>query len=137
MNGIKLEYGSIMMTEDEKSLEKSQESLLQSYNDIITILKAMGHPNRLKILILLLTEPLSFQTLLDELKLKKSALANHLTSLKDNLLIEKIQHGTYKITNDGVSFLQAIERTYTQSKSREMSQQRYRPVKTFLDRKKE
>lgn len=130
-------YRSTIMTEHKKSLENSQESLLQSFNDIIDILKTIAHPNRFKILILLLTGPQAFQSLLEELKLKKSALANHLTHLKDKSLIEKVHHGTYKVTNDGKCFLQAIDTMYTQSENQKMFQQRYQPVKTFLGRKKE
>ena len=120
-------------------LEKSQELLLHSFDEITAILTAIGHPNRFKILILLLTGPMTFQTLLEEMNLQKSALANHLTHLKNRSLIEKIQHGTYKITNDGKSYIQAIEATFRESKARREkireTKQRQELAKTFLERK--
>ena len=117
-----------------KSLEEIQKSLLQSFSEVSTILKAINEPNRLKILILLLCEPQTFQNLLIETELKKSALANHLTSLKANSLVEKIHHGTYKITNDGKGYLQAIEKMYQESEARKISEQKYQFTKAFLKR---
>ena len=58
------------MNEHKKSLDESKKTLLQSFNEIAAILKALVHPSRLKILILLLNEPQTFQKLLDEIKLK-------------------------------------------------------------------
>ncbi|MHA2297931.1 MAG: ArsR/SmtB family transcription factor [Candidatus Hodarchaeales archaeon] len=129
------------MMESQKPLDESQKSLLQSLDEVTAVLKAISHPNRFKILVLLLTGPQSFQILLDETKLKKTALANHLASLKDKLLVEKIHHGTYKITHDGKKYVQAIESVY--EKSREYknkikeAKQKYQLSKTFLERNKE
>ena len=125
--------------ENKNPLDKSQELLLSSFDEIIAILTAMRHPNRFKILILLLKRPMTFQALLDEMNLKKSALANHLTHLKNKSLIEKIQHGTYKITDDGRNYMQAIEATYRESKLRkkkiEETKQREELARSFLERK--
>jgi predicted transcriptional regulator len=118
----------------QNSTEESQKTLLQSFGKITDILKAISHPNRFKILIFLLDGPKTFQTLLDKTELKKSALANHLTHLKDNLLIDRIQHGMYFITHDGINFIQAIESAYKQSEEFKLQ---YRLAKSFLDRKKE
>ena len=122
------------MIMSQNSLEESQKTLLQSFGEITDILKAISHPNRFKILILLLDGSKTFQTLLDKTKLKKSALANHLTHLKDKLLIDKIQHGMYFITHDGKNFIKAIESAYKQSEEFKLQ---YRLAKSFLDRKKE
>lgn len=124
------------MNEDQKSLEAAQQSLLQSSREITAVLKAISHPNRFKILILLLSGPQTFQTFLEELSLKKSALASHLDQLKRNSLVEKMHHGTYKITTDGLSYMQALETIYDQSEARKIAQQRYQPAKAFLERKK-
>ena len=122
------------MIMSQNSLEESQKTLLQSFGEITDILKAISHPNRFKILILLLDGAKTFQTLLDKTKLKKSALANHLTQLKEKLLIDKIQHGMYIITHDGKNFIQAIESAYKQSEEFKLQ---YQLAKSFLDRKKE
>ena len=127
------------MMENKNPLDKSQELLLSSFDEIIAILTAMRHPNRFKILILLLKGPMTFQALLDEMNLKKSALANHLTHLKNKSLVEKIQHGTYKITDEGRNYMQAIEATYRESELRkkkiEETKQRQELARSFLERK--
>lgn len=93
----------------------SKEFLLNSTEGIVTILKAIGNPNRFKILIYLLDGPSSFQMLLDETDLKKSALANHLSRLMNTGLIEKIQHGTYCLTEDGEKYLKNIGNAFKTS----------------------
>ena len=124
-----------------KPIEVTQNSLQKSFERISTILKAMGQENRLKILIMLLSEPRTFQTLCDETDLKNTALSNHLTKLRAAMLIEKMQHGLYKITEDGLKFLEAIETTYEESKVREIEEkgalQKYQLTETFLHRKKQ
>jgi len=122
------------MMKSKDPLDKSQE-----FDEIIAILTAIGHPNRFKILILLLKGPLTFQALLNEMNLKKSALANHLTHLKDKSLVEKVQHGTYKITDDGRNYIQVIEVAYRESEARKKKigeiKQRQELARTFLDRR--
>jgi DNA-binding HxlR family transcriptional regulator len=122
------------MMKSKDPLDKSQE-----FDEIIAILTAIGHPNRFKILILLLKGPLTFQRLLNEMNLKKSALANHLTHLKDKSLVEKVQHGTYKITDDGRNYIRVIEVAYRESEARKKKigeiKQRQELAKTFLDRR--
>ena len=107
--------------------------LQNSFDDITLVLKSISHPSRLKILILLMKGALSFQALLDMMGLKKSGLANHLTNLKEAGLVEKIQHGTYRITEDGINYLKAIEETYRVSNSRKKLQQesKERPTQQF------
>jgi len=92
-----------------------KESLEQSFDDILSIIKAMGNQNRLKILTTLLSGEKSFQTLMSETELKKTALSNHLTLLYKKNLIEKPDYGKYKITQDGVEFIRAIQAVYYQS----------------------
>jgi predicted transcriptional regulator len=117
----------------------SQEFLMNSSNEIVFILKTIAHINRFKILVLLLSGPLSFQTLLEEMDLKKSALANHLTELKNSNLVDKIQHGTYKITENGKNYIISIEKTYKENKVIEKkvweSKQREQLSRSFLERK--
>ncbi|WP_350226357.1 ArsR/SmtB family transcription factor [Methanobacterium ferruginis] len=106
---------------------------------MIPILKAIGNPGRLKILILLWNGPLNFRTLLDEMDLKKSALANHLTQLKNTGLIEKIQHGTYCLSDDGKKYIYTIGNVFKESKKMKMKrkeiEQRKNLTMSFLERK--
>lgn len=125
---------------DKKSdLDPSQEFLLNFSNDIVSILKTLAHNNRFRILVLLLNEPLTFQTLLEKTDLKKSALANHLTELKDSNLVDKIHHGTYEISEYGKNYIKSIEKTYKENKVIEKkvweSKQRENLSKSFLERK--
>ncbi len=92
-----------------------KESLEQSFDDILAIIKAVANQNRLKILITLLSGEKSFQTLMSETNLQKTALSNHLSLLFKKNLIEKPDYGKYKITQDGVEFIQAIQTVYYQS----------------------
>lgn len=125
---------------DKKSdLDPSQEFLMNSSDNIVSILKIIAHINRFRILVLLLNGPLTFQTLLEEMDIKKSALANHLTELKDSNLVDKIHHGTYEISENGKNYIKSIEKTYRENKVIEMkvweSKQREQLSKSFLERK--
>lgn len=125
---------------DRKSdLDSSQEFLINSSNEIISILKTIAHINRFRILVLLLNGPLTFQTLLEQMDIKKSALANHLTELKDSNLVDKIQHGTYEISENGKNYIRSIEKTYKENKAVEKkiweSKQREQLSRSFLERK--
>lgn len=117
----------------------SQEFLMDSSDEIVSILKTIAHINRFKILVLLLNGPLSFQTLLEEIDIKKSALANHLTELRNSNLVDKIQHGTYKITENGINYINSIEKIYKENKAIEKrvweSKQRENLTRSFLERK--
>jgi DNA-binding HxlR family transcriptional regulator len=128
-----------VLMESKNPLDKSQELLLASFDEITALLTAIGHPNRFKILILLLKGPLTFQALLENTNLKKSALANHLTHLKDKSLVQKIQHGTYKITDDGRTYIQSIEAAYRESEARKKKirevKKRQELARTFLERR--
>ena len=125
---------------DKKTLEELQESLQGSFQNIISILKAISTPNRLKILIILLEGPKTFQELGDNLQLGSTALANHLTSLRKTSLIDKIHHGYYRITRKGVEFLHSIDQAYVEAESIESKEkeilERKQLLDSFIDRRK-
>ena len=100
---------------EEKPLLELIESLEDSFNNFLAIIKAIGNQKRLKILIALLTGVKSFNSLKEETKLQKTALSNHLTILIKNSLIEKPELGKYKITQDGDLFIRTFERAYKNS----------------------
>lgn len=126
-------------TPAQNPLDESQEFLLSAYDELVSLLTALGQPSRFKVLVLLLKGPTTFQTLRHETGLKKSALANHLIHLKEKSLIEKIQHGTYALTDDGRTYVEAIEAAYRKSEARKKkikeAKQRHELTKTFLERK--
>jgi predicted transcriptional regulator len=125
---------------DKKSdLDPSQEFLISSSDDIVSILKTIAHINRFRILVLLLNGPSTFQMLLEQMDIKKSALANHLAELKDSNLVEKAHHGTYEISENGKNYIKSIEKTYKENKVIEKkvweAKQREQLSKSFLERK--
>ena len=128
------------MTEKKKS-EELYNSFSRSFVDIINIIKAIEHPNRLKILVGLLKDPKTFQELKSITDLEKSALSSHILKLIEVNLIEKYQYGIYKITDDGFDLLEAIESAYQKSSIRKKAEleikQRKKAIDFFLESKVE
>jgi len=104
------------------------ESIEESFKEIVMIAKSLGNEKRLKILIFLLKRTHSFGALMTKIKLKKTALSNHLLHLINANLIEKVDFGVYGITEDGIEYMEAIERAYYQSPSRE--KKRFKTLQT-------
>ena len=117
----------------DKSLEILQENLTDSFDKINAILKALSTPQRQKILITLVDGPKTFQELMDKTSLGRTALANHLTILKEVLLIGKIHHGYYHITQKGQNFLQQIFLAFEHSQSEEAKQKEAEQKKYLMD----
>ena len=95
-----------------KTLKKSFDQVSQ---DLFPILKALGNIKRFSILIALLDGPCSFQKLLSQTHLQKTAMANHLNQLVKVNLIQKPDYGYYDLTMDGLEYLRVIYRTWMQS----------------------
>jgi len=127
-----------IMSED-NSIMELRESLQRSFNELMVVLKAFGTPNRLKILIILLEEPKTFQELIDNVEIKRTALSNHLASLRNASLVDKIHHGYYRLTQKGLAFLYALDIAYQESQTSAIlekeSDQRKQLLDTFLHRR--
>ena len=95
------------------------ESISISFSEIVNILKALGNEKRVQILVLLLKGPQSYSTIVEELDLKKTAISNHLTKLRNVNLIKREGNGVYEITGDGLQFVRAIENAYQKSPTRQ------------------
>ena len=127
---------------EKKSLITLIESLEKSFDEILIILKALGNDKRLKIMVTLLTGEKVFDILKKETKLQKTALSNHLAMLIDSSLIEKPDHGKYKLTDDGDLFIRSLESTFIESdiykkkKSKSMEKRQFSDafVKDFFQR---
>lgn len=102
--------------------EDLSSSIEDSFNEICSILKALGNQKRFKILLSLLQGLQAFGTLLRETELRRTALSNHLTQLIDANLIEKVDYGVYKISGDGLEFLKALKKAYYESPTRLLTQ---------------
>ncbi len=99
--------------------ESIQLFVLESLDDIADLHKALDHPTRLEILARLLTEQLEFSELQEAIKVAKTSLANHLTTLLECGLIEKRERGLYQISFDGQDVLTNAARTFLEMKIRE------------------
>ncbi|MBN1216261.1 MAG: effector binding domain-containing protein [Candidatus Lokiarchaeota archaeon] len=93
--------------------------ILDSLDELIALLRIVDHPQRIRILTLLVTESAQFSELERLTKLKKSALGNHLSILISKNLIKKEQRGLYKIRKEGRFILEAIAKSYLEIKKLE------------------
>jgi len=99
--------------------ESIQLFILESLEEISNLHKALDHPTRLEILARLLTEPMEFSELQEKLRIAKTSLANHLTTLVDCGLVEKRERGLYQISFDGEDILTSSAKTFLEIKVRE------------------
>ena len=107
-------------------------------DDALNVAKALANESRLKILTQLYVEPLTFKGLKEITALEKSALANNLSKLLDIGLVEKYQHGIYRITEDGKKLLETLAGFIKESKERKQKDQiekaQRQMIQPFLER---
>jgi DNA-binding HxlR family transcriptional regulator len=96
-----------------------QTIVLESPKGIADLFRSAAHPARVKILALLLKETSDFSQLMQETRLSKTALANHLKLLMNRRLIHKVNRGEYSLTADGRGLLNAAATMYRDSVQRE------------------
>ncbi|MFX1507255.1 MAG: GyrI-like domain-containing protein [Promethearchaeota archaeon] len=96
-----------------------EQFVLESLDEIITLLKTIDHPQRLRILTLMTDTPRTFKELMEYTNLQKSALGNHLNILSSENLIQKIDRGLYRVTDDGEALFQHIAQSFLEIKLRE------------------
>ena len=103
---------------EDTSLSQSsiQDLVLNSVDELSELFKVFNNPKRLEILARLFIEPAYFGELLHETKLQPSSLSNHLVSLSDNNMIEKLERGLYKITVDGADLLDLVSKYFIRIK---------------------
>ncbi|MHA1507950.1 MAG: ArsR/SmtB family transcription factor [Promethearchaeota archaeon] len=96
------------------------ESLIESSKEIVSILKSLGNEYRFQILLQLLTGAKSFGNIVKNVNREKTAISNHLYHLKNTNLIEKGDYGVYRISEDGIEFMKAIDSAFQQSPTRQL-----------------
>jgi DNA-binding HxlR family transcriptional regulator len=96
-----------------------QNILLESPNSIAKLLRLAAHPARIQIMALLLQGEHEFSRLMQQTKLSKTALANHLNQLVNKELVEKTSRGEYNLTTDGKELLKAVATMYENSVQRQ------------------
>ena len=85
-----------------------EQFVLESLDEIIALLKTIDHPQRLRILALMVEVPITFKELMEKTGLQKSALGNHLNILNSQNMIQKIDRGLYRLTDDGEAIFQHV-----------------------------
>jgi DNA gyrase inhibitor GyrI/DNA-binding transcriptional ArsR family regulator len=109
-----------------------QQFVLESLDEMVALLKAMEHPQRLQILTLMITEPKTFAQLQERTGLQKSALGNHVNILITKNLVQKIERGVYRLTLDGESILNHLTESFLELKIRE--QERLEKIQRLIGR---
>lgn len=104
--------------------------LLESLDEIMILLKTIDHPQRMRILTLMIDKPMMFKDLMEGTGLQKSALGNHLNILSRNNLIQKIDRGLYRLTDDGEDIVHHIAQSYLEIKLRE--QERLERIRSLI-----
>ncbi len=95
--------------------EQNSENFDSFVNERTDLLKAISHPIRFKILLLLSSGPKDFSFLLTETQISRANLGSHLTILLKNNLVLRLNRGKYEITKDGTEFLKSLENIYGKS----------------------
>lgn len=107
-----------------------EQFVLESLDEIITLLKTIDHPQRMRILALMIDKPIMFKDLIEKTGLQKSALGNHLQILSSKNLIQKIDRGLYRLTEDGEVLFQHVAQSYLEIKVRE--QERLEKIRRLI-----
>jgi DNA gyrase inhibitor GyrI/DNA-binding transcriptional ArsR family regulator len=99
--------------------DEVQDILVKSREDVTMILKSLANKMRLTLLTAVLDQARTFRELQAATKLGKTALAHHLGILVESGLLKHTGKGLYELSPDGAEFLQALVRTYVNSKRRQ------------------
>jgi len=93
-----------------------------SSEGVAKFLKSAAHPARIRVLKLLEQGEHEFAVLMQQTKLSKTALANHMSRLLQMGLIRRVARGDYVLTVDGKELLNATTTVYRNSIRREEAQ---------------
>ena len=122
----------------ENVYESLVDSMSESSMEIVSILKALGNRYRFQILLKLITGAKSFGTIVNSTNREKTAISNHLVHLIEAKLIEKGDYGIYRISEDVIEFMKAIDSEFQKSPTRQLKKfqdlQSRKITKSFLNR---
>lgn len=125
--------GETTMTDPPFDSRASMEQfVLESLDEIIILLKSIDHPQRMRILALMIDKPKTFKDLMGNTGLQKSALGNHLNILNNKNLIQKLNRGLYRLTEDGEAILHHIAQSFLEIKVRE--QEKLEKIRRLIGR---
>jgi len=103
----------------EEILSALKRTLLEEYETFIPLIKCIANEKRMEIIILLLDGPKSFQFLISNTLLQKTALSNHLAQLIEVNLVSKPTFGSYQIQPDAIALLRMFSQYWTNSAIRQ------------------
>ncbi|MBD3173040.1 ArsR family transcriptional regulator [Candidatus Bathyarchaeota archaeon] len=83
--------------------------------EIVKVLNALSNETRLSVLSLLLDGEKQLKYLLEETGQSKNGLVNHLSTLIDTGIVERVSWGKYTITKDGAGYIRDIVDQYLSS----------------------
>ncbi len=92
-------------TKEFVTYNKSVPKLQHKFNQVSRRLKALSHPDRLKIVSLLINAEYTVQSLSKKIGIPQSTLSQHLTVLRDRDLVDYRKDGHYRLQNNNVSEL--------------------------------
>ena len=118
--------------------EETAERLQQLQGELLKIIKAVDNQSRFRTLVSLMSTPRAFQDIKGITGLEKSTLSIHLNTLIDASLVEKYQHGVYRITDMGLELLESLLSVYSNQVQRNTRAQqaaiKREMTETFLQR---
>jgi DNA-binding transcriptional ArsR family regulator len=93
--------------------------LLDPVREVSELVKAAAHASRLQVMVLLADGPKELAYIQGATGLSKTALSNHVSRMLGMGLVERLERGSYGLTEDGGELLGAIAGFYSGSKARE------------------
>ena len=100
--------------------------LRSNSGEIAIVLRALGHESRLLALSHLIDGEKELRRLLNETGMSKNGLVNHLSTLIDASIVERVSRGRYRLTKDGARYVRGAVDQY-------LASERYRSNRRKID----
>lgn len=98
--------------------ELLREILAESNEDIIQVIGSLANEKRLQLVHMLIIDQRDFGEMQEATDLSKTALVHHLNKLVEGGIVEKVDHGRYEISQDGLNLITSIVDRYSRSERR-------------------
>ena len=106
-----------LLVSREKS-RKAKDTLTSSGAGIAEVLGSFANEKRLQLLVMMMDGPREFDQLQNASGLSKTAVSNHLKRLLRTGVVQKLERGTYVLSEDGLNILSAIGSAYSVTQRR-------------------
>ena len=101
-----------------KNPKKTKDLLASSGAGIAEVLSSFANERRLQLFAMMIDGPRGFEELQNASGLSKTAVANHLKRLLRTGVVQKLERGTYVLSEDGLNILSAIGSAYSVTQRR-------------------